>query len=342
MAQCVEKSWYGKSTASQLMLPLSWLFRGVAAGRRTMYEHGVFRTCRTAVPVVVVGNITAGGTGKTPLTAWLVRELGRRGERPAMVSRGYRAKPGPQPVQVHPDSDPRKVGDEAILLAFHGEYPVVVHPDRCAAAAVAAGLGASVIVADDGLQHYRLQRDFEIALVDSARGFGNGRLLPAGPLREPVSRLRTVDAVLVHRSTADDGVPPELAGLRPLQFSLRPSAAIRLDGSGERPLDAFAGKSVHAVAGIAHPERFFAMLDAHDMKIHRHPLPDHADIEQADIAFGDELDVLMTDKDAVKCRRLDTRNCWRVPVEVEFVGTDAKVLLDQIMATFDREERPGS
>lgn len=335
----MEKSWYGKSSASQLLLPLSWLFKGVAATRRQMYKQGILRTCRTAVPVIVVGNITAGGTGKTPVTAWLVRELGRRGEKPAVVSRGYRGKPGPRPVQVHPKSDPGEVGDEAVLLAARSGCPIVVHPDRCAAAALAAELGASVIVADDGLQHYRLERAFEIALVDNARGFGNGRLLPAGPLREPVSRLRSVDAVLLHRS-AGDGVLPDLAGIRPLPFNLRPSAAIRLDDSAERPLDAFAGRSVHAVAGIAHPERFFAMLESHGMSIHRHPLPDHADIEQEDISFGDDLDVLMTDKDAVKCHRLDTRNCWRVPVEVEFEETDAKALLDNIMATLDRKERP--
>lgn len=334
----VERVWYGDSPVYWLLLPLTGLFAAAAALRRFLYRHGFLKVTRVDAPVVVVGNIAAGGTGKTPVTIWLVRELRRRGQVPGVISRGYRAKVGPMPLEATEDSDIGSVGDEAVMLARQCECPVVVHPDRVAAAEKAIELGANILVSDDGLQHYRLHRDVEIAVVDGSRGFGNGSLLPAGPLREPVSRLDDVDIVLVHRQIGDDEERQVLrrsSDPQPVDFWLKARAVVRLDHSEVRELDDFAGSTVHAVAGIGHPERFFRMLEAHRIKVYRHPLPDHADIEHADISFGDELNVLMTEKDAVKCRWLDTSNCWYVPVGADFDVSDADMLLNAIFAKFE-------
>lgn len=329
--QWVTRIWYGGSPIYRLLLPLSWLYALVVAIRRRLYGAAILKTSAVGVPVIVVGNISAGGTGKTPVTLWLAKSLRNRGFSPGIVSRGYGGNPGKQPRLATADSDPAVVGDEAILLAARSECPVVVHPDRVAAARAAVEAGADVVISDDGLQHYRLARDFEIAVVDGTRGIGNGALIPAGPLREPVSRLAEVDAVLVHRHADGD-----LAFLRratdrhPLHFSLKPSVVARVDESQIRQIDEFAGTTVHAVAGIGHPERFFRLLESYAIKVYRHPLADHAEIGPSDIAFDDELPVLMTEKDAVKCRWLDTRKCWYVPVDLVFDGPGESRLLERI------------
>lgn len=303
----------------------------LVAIRRFLYSRNFLNTHSLSAPVVIVGNISVGGTGKTPLTIWLAKALSDRGRKPGIVSRGYRGNIGATPLRVTADSDPEVVGDEAILLATQCECPIVVHPDRVAAAKKAIELGADVVISDDGLQHYRLGRDFEIVVVDGERGFGNGRMLPAGPLRESLSRLQNVDAVVTHRPPTDTSdVLRRATDERPLQFRLRVTTVARLDQSEARGIDEFAGKTVHAVAGIGNPERFFRMLESHAIKVFRHPLPDHADIEPADISFDDDLDVLMTEKDSVKCRWLDTRKCWYVAVNVNFDGTDASTLLERI------------
>ena len=337
----VERVWYGDSLVYWLLLPLTGLFAVIAALRRLLYRRGILRVTRVDVPVVVVGNIAAGGTGKTPVTLWLVRELQRRGQLPGIISRGYRGNVGPAPLQATEDSDVGTVGDEAVMLARQCECPVVVHPDRVAAAKMAIDLGANILVSDDGLQHYRLHRDVEIAVIDGSRGFGNGSLLPAGPLRESVSRLEEVDIVLVHRQPGDveeQQVLRRASDPQPLDFCLKVAAVVRLDHSEVRDLNDFAGSTVHAIAGIGHPERFFRMLEGHRIKVYRHPLPDHADIEPADIDFGDELNVLMTEKDAVKCRWLDTANCWYVPVAADFDRSDAEMLSNMIFTSLEQRK----
>lgn len=334
----VERAWYGDSFLYWLLLPLSGLFAALAGVRRFLYRSGLLKVTRVDAPVVVVGNIAAGGTGKTPVTIWLVRELQRRGQVPGIISRGYRGNVGPVPMVATEDSDVATVGDEAIMLARQCECPVIVHPDRVAAAKKAIAQGANILVSDDGLQHYRLYRDAEIAVVDGNRGFGNGTLLPAGPLREPVTRLEDVDVVLIHRHSGDDGENPILRRAtdpQPVDFRLRVAAVVRVDNSEVRSLDDFAGETVHAVAGIGHPERFFRMLEAHRIKVDRHPMPDHADIEPADISFDDDLNVLMTEKDAVKCRWLDTASCWYVAVDVEFEAGDGDEVADIVFAKFE-------
>jgi tetraacyldisaccharide 4'-kinase len=293
-----------------------------------------------SAPVVIVGNIAVGGTGKTPLTIWLAQQLAARGYKPGIISRGYHGRVGPKPMEVTSDSDPAIVGDEAVLIANRSEYPVVVHPDRVAAANLAIDLGANVIVSDDGLQHYRLARDFEITVVDGTRRHGNRQLLPAGPLREPVSRLQTSNQILVQRESENSADLSYRSSDRPpIEFQLTASAICRPDNSDIRNIEDFAGTKVHALAGIGNPERFFRLLEARDIEVIRHPLPDHAEITPGDLEFDDDLDVVMTEKDAVKCRWLDTRKCWYVPVDVAIDDADAEGLLNRILEKISPGEK---
>lgn len=335
--------WYGGSSLRWLLLPLSWIYSAVITCRRFLYAAGLLRSAKVTVPVIVVGNITAGGTGKTPLTIWLAQQLSGRGYRPGIICRGYRGMVGPNPVAATSESDPAVVGDEAVMIANRSECPVIVHPDRVAAAKLAIELGANVIVSDDGLQHYRLGRDFEIAVVDGTRGFGNRQLLPAGPLREPVSRLNTIDQVLVQlEAEGSQNLLHRPSDRPPVEFRLAASAICRLDDSDIRKIDDFAGTRAHAIAGIGNPERFFRLLEASGIDLIRHALPDHADITPQDVAFDDDFDVLMTEKDAVKCRRFGTSHCWYVPVDVGINGPDCTELLDRIVRQISPDGNEGS
>lgn len=318
--QWVRRVWYGRSKLYLLLLPLAWLYAGVTGLRRRLYRKGVLRVTHPGVPVIVVGNVTVGGTGKTPVTIWLARQLAERGFAPGIVSRGYRGNVGRKPVLAKAESDPAVVGDEAVLLAAHGRCPVVVHPDRVAAARMLADLDVDVILSDDGLQHYRLARDYEIAVMDGVRRFGNGRLLPAGPLREPIARFDEVDQVLAQRNTfGDDNKAFRRTGDRTTSdFRLVPSAVCSLDDEEIRRIEDFEGQRVHVLAGIGNPQRFFSMLEACGMQVIEHPLPDHALLSADDLNFGDGLSVMMTEKDAVKCRNFGVGNCWYVPVYTEF------------------------
>lgn len=324
----VNKVWYGDSRAFLVLLPLSWLYGWISALRRFLYRSGVLRSVRMGLPVIIVGNLSTGGTGKTPITIWLVNELRSRGFRPGVVSRGYRGTVGRSPLLVMPHSDPAIVGDEPVLIAKRCGCPVAVHPDRVSAAHMLKGQDVDVIVADDGLQHYRLQRDFEIAVVDAERGFGNGRLLPAGPLREPLSRLQRVDRIVVNGKDSAKTIPG-LPHAAVAGFRLRASVLARLDGKQTLPLDTLAGSRVHAVAAIGNPGRFFQMLTDFGIDVIPHPLPDHAGIVAGDLAFGDDTRVVMTEKDAVKCRYLAPQKLWYVPVDVDMVDS---TWLDQIEA----------
>lgn len=338
----VQNIWYGGSSLRWLLLPFSWIYSAVITCRRFLYAAGLLRSARVSVPVIIVGNITTGGTGKTPLTIWLAQQLSERGYKPGIICRGYRGMVGRNPVAATSDSDPAVVGDEAVMIANRSECPVVVHPDRVAAARLAIELGANVIVSDDGLQHYRLGRHFEIAVVDGARGFGNRQLLPAGPLREPVSRLNTIDQVLVQlEAEGSQNLLHRSSDRPPVEFRLAASAICSLDNSDIRDIGDFAGTRAHAIAGIGNPERFFRLLEASGIDLIRHALPDHADITPQDLEFDDDYDVLMTEKDAVKCRRLDTSNCWYVPVDVGINGPDGAKLLDRIVRQISPDSNEG-
>ncbi|MBI3171146.1 MAG: tetraacyldisaccharide 4'-kinase, partial [Hydrocarboniphaga effusa] len=266
---------------------------------------------RLPVPVIVVGNIVVGGTGKTPFVIWLVQRLREWGWKPGVISRGYGGRSPTWSRKVTAASDPAEVGDEPVLIARRTGCPMEVGPDRVAAARVLlAGGAVDIIVSDDGLQHYQLARDLEIAVVDGSRGLGNGRLLPAGPLREPAERLREVGLVVVN---GKGWTAPELRQAEMRLYSLEARA---LTGDALRPLSDFAKQTVHAVAGIGNPARFFSMLSQHDIHLVMHPFPDHHLFTRGDLDFGDDLPVLMTEKDAVKCRAFAAANHWAVPAEV--------------------------
>ncbi|MGB5739316.1 MAG: tetraacyldisaccharide 4'-kinase [Woeseia sp.] len=313
-----QQLWYSGSSWHLLLAPCSALFALVTTIRRWLYRRGVLRSTRVSVPVIVVGNISVGGTGKTPVTIWLAEQLKRRGLRPGVVSRGYGGVVGKQPVQANANSEPAIVGDEPLLIARRSKVPVVVHPNRVAAAQELIKIGVDVIIADDGLQHYRLQRDYEIAVIDAARGLGNGWLLPAGPLREPKSRLQSVDRILLHQASMSPQHPAgtEFFAERSSSFHLVNHEVVRLDASETASFDAFRGKTVHAVAAIGNPERFFAALEQRGLTLIRHPFPDHAQLSARDLAYDDQFEIIMTEKDAVKCREFANARQWYVPVDV--------------------------
>lgn len=327
----LDRVWYGESAWRSVLSPLSWLFARLTEARRRLYRSGILRTRDAPVPVVVVGNITVGGTGKTPVTLWLAECLKARSLKPGIVSRGYGGRVGPLPLQVTDRSESKTVGDEPLLLARRIVCPVVVHPDRVAAAGLLAEMGCDVVLADDGLQHYRLNRDFEIAVVDGARGFGNGRLLPAGPLREPVSRLASVDRIMLKAAGGEDMA--ELPGCegRVTRFRLALRDVQSVHGGRKVGIDEFGGRTVHAVAGIGDPESFFNLLRGHGLGVIPHAFADHAHLSESDLTFGDGRAVFMTEKDAVRCERVAPQNSWYVTVDVDIDETTDLTWIDDLV-----------
>jgi tetraacyldisaccharide 4'-kinase len=314
--------WYGKRAALWL-LPLEAVYRAVTALRRALYRCGVLRTERVAAPVVIVGNLTVGGTGKTPLVLWLAEHLRARGWQPGIASRGYGGEGMRRAMRVLPQSDPDLVGDEALLIAQRSGCAVAIGADRPAAARLLLDAGADLVLGDDGLQHYALARDVEIVVVDGQRGFGNDHCLPAGPLREPRTRLASVDAVVVQGLPEGSALP--VAGALPMQ--LKTVGVFPLAGGPPVALESFGGQRVHALAGIGNPERFFAALRARGVDVVPHAFPDHTRFRRDDIRFADELPVLMTEKDAVKCARFAGPQHWYVRVDAVLAPADAERLI---------------
>jgi tetraacyldisaccharide 4'-kinase len=311
----VVAAWYTPRVTllAALLWPLSLLFRGAVELRRLLFRAGVLRAQQVRAPVVVVGNVTVGGTGKTPLACALAEALAARGFHPGIVSRGHGGSAS-APRAVMADDDPGVVGDEPLIFAGAG-FPVWIGRDRVAAARglLAAVPSCDVVISDDGLQHYRLARDVEVVAVDAARGFVNGFLLPAGPLREPPSRLDDVDAIvrLVARKSANAGT----RGGRETEVTHVPQPW-RNVVAGARVADPadWRGREVHALAGIGNPERFFALVRAQGIAAAEHPFPDHHAYRAVDLAFPTAAAILMTQKDAVKCAGLADERCWYLPV----------------------------
>jgi tetraacyldisaccharide 4'-kinase len=347
MDRFLQSVWYEHQSQwfSLLLLPLSWLFATVVAFRRAAYRNGWFRSFRVTRPVLVVGNITVGGTGKTPMTIWLAERLRARGLKVGIVLRGYGGQATQWPRDVTNETSSTEVGDEAVLLAQRTGALVVAGPDRVVAAKRAIERGAEVVLCDDGLQHYRLVRDAEIAVIDERRGLGNGRLLPAGPLREPAGRLASVDLrVLTRRSLPGMKSQAPLGPLKGSAIVAMPvlGDAISIATGERRPLQSFTGARVHAVAGIGNPQAFFDALSALGLKVEPHPLPDHVRLTLADVTFADGAPVLMTEKDAVKCPSgaplsMSGRHndLWAVRMDVAIGEADAQLvqhLLDRVLA----------
>jgi tetraacyldisaccharide 4'-kinase len=330
MAAFLDRLWYGESAWQRWLLPFSSLFARLVELRRRAYHEGVLKSRTAIVPVVVVGNITVGGTGKTPVTLWLAERLKALGSKPGIVSRGYGGHVGDVPVNVTEESDPAIVGDEPLLMARRVVCPVAVHPNRFAAAELLGQMGCDVVIADDGLQHYGLARQFEIAVVDSRRGFGNGRLLPAGPLREPVGRLQTLDRIMLQART-DERVEELSAGNpRVTRFTLAAGDVRSLHGARQLPLESFAGQMVHAVAGIGNPQGFFELLERHGLTVIPHAFADHAVLSRSELEFGDDRAVIMTEKDAVKCEAFAPANTWYLTVAVEIAADEDLSWLDDL------------
>ncbi|HJR11256.1 MAG TPA: tetraacyldisaccharide 4'-kinase [Rhodanobacteraceae bacterium] len=323
IADDLQNRWYVDRAPPWWTRPLAASYGSVTAARRGMYRHGWLRSERLPVPVIVVGNIVAGGAGKTPLTIALVQGLRERGFRPGVVSRGYGGT-ARAPMLLDAQPDPAVTGDEPALIRVRTGVPVAIAAKRVLAARLLVSEAVNVIVADDGLQHYALARDVEICVIDGARRFGNGRLLPAGPLREPESRLRTVDFIVCNGGDAHNGEVPMHLALA--------DAVTLAEPARTSPLVAFSGTRVRAVAGIGHPARFFDALRALGIDVIAHPFPDHHRYTAVDLEFGDGLPVLMTEKDAVKCRAFAKENAWAVPVTAELPVS----FFDAVAAHLDR------
>lgn len=317
----IHRVWYQDAKSGWVLLPLSGLYWLLLKLRALLFRCGLYKSHKAHVPVIVVGNITTGGTGKTPTVIWLVNELREKGFAPGIVSRGYGGSKSGSSMRVDADSDPAVVGDEPVLLARRGQCPVAVDSDRVQAADMLFDDGVDVIVTDDGLQHLRLQRDFEICVIDGERGLGNRRLLPAGPLRESADRLSSVDQVLVNGVTDMTNA---------IAFELQATDACRLNGSLARPLQGFKDTTVHAVAGIGNPKRFFDLLRTYGIQVIEHSFPDHAAITPADLQFGDDFEVFMTEKDAVKLSQKMSDRYWSVPVDLVMDAAESSALIDRI------------
>ena len=326
------------------LLPIETLFAAVSGLRRWVYASNIRSGKRLACPVVVVGNLSVGGTGKTPLVCWLVERLREHGYTPGVVTRGYGGSIR-HPHRVRETDDAAAVGDEPVLLARRTSVPVAVGRDRPAAAQLLIEAGCDVIVSDDGLQHYALARDAEIVVVDGERGFGNGHLLPAGPLREGIGRLAQVDAIVVNgaavaAAAAAAAAAKPTAGTPVLTMRLQAPVAVPLRGPKPRGLKEFAGQTVHAIAGIGNPQRFFTMLSDAGLEVIAHELPDHAELHPHSIEFGDGLPVLMTEKDAVKCCAFAAAQHWYVPVSAAFEADEGRVLLRIVTRLIERGKAP--
>lgn len=334
--------WYGPAHPLGLALrPFAWLYCALARLHPLSWRLGWRRPARLAVPVIVVGNVTVGGTGKTPTVLALAERLRAAGWRPGILARGYGGRSRHWPRWVHAGSDPSEVGDEPLLLARRSGCPVVVGPDRAAAGRLAQRAGCDVLLCDDGLQHHALARDLEIALIDGARGLGNGHCLPAGPLREPPARLARVDWILIN-GEAGDWVEQLPAGVPRSRLRLRPGALINLRHPERRqPLAALRGQRVTAVAGIGHPERFFTLLRAQGLEIEPRPYPDHHRFTSRDAASWPDGPLVMTEKDAVKCAPFAADNQWFLPIDAVLQEALVEMVERRILRT-DAAEPPQS
>lgn len=321
----IARIWSGESLLWLLLLPLSWLYGLVSGAIRLLYRLGLKQAWRAPVPVVVVGNLTAGGNGKTPVVIWLVEQLQKRGIRPGVVSRGYGGKAAQYPLLLKADTTTAEAGDEPVLIYQRTGAPVAVSPVRSdAVKALLSGHGVQIIITDDGLQHYALARDKEIVVVDGVRRFGNGWWLPAGPMRESASRLKSVDAVIVNGGAAKAGEIP---------MHLQPGNAVNLLTGERKAVDQL--PALVAMAGIGHPPRFFATLEQCGARLEKRvPLADHQALlaEQVDALTAPGQTLIMTEKDAVKCRAFAKENWWYLPVDAELSGEQPEQLLKELIA----------
>jgi len=309
ISRWLQDVWYKEMYISAAFMPISMVYDDIMRFRAFLYKIGIKKKTRLAVPVVIVGNITVGGTGKTPLILWMARLLKEQGYKPGIISRGYGGGAEVWPQWVTDQSDSVMVGDEAVLMSKHADCPIAVGPERVKAAQMLLDKSdCNIILSDDGLQHYALERDIEIIVIDGQRRFGNGYVLPCGPLRESTERLHKVDLVIVNGLAEEDN-----------EFSMlmEGDMAINLLTKEQKLLSDFKFIPSHALAGIGNPNRFFELLEKQNISIEKHAFPDHYKFTETDIRFDDDKAILMTEKDAVKCFEIASDKHWYVPIKAK-------------------------
>ncbi len=307
ISRWLQDAWYKEMYISSALMPLSMFYDDYMRFRLFLYNKGLLKKTKCSVPVIIVGNITVGGTGKTPLILWLARFLREQGYKPGIISRGYGGNTDSWPQWVDEQSNPEQVGDEAVLMAKRADCPIAVGPERVKAAQMILDkTDCDVILSDDGLQHYALDRDIEIAVIDGDRRFGNGYTLPCGPLREPIERLNKVDLIIVNGVASEEN-----------EFSMiiQGDTVVNLATQEQKLLTEFENSPCHAVAGIGNPKRFFDLLKQESISIECHAYPDHHLFNVDDITFDDDKPILMTEKDAVKCLGFASDKHWYLPVK---------------------------
>lgn len=324
IAKFLQEAWYKDHFIGTWLMPFSFIFTDVVKFRRWLYKKGFKHVEKLPVPVIIVGNITLGGTGKTPLVIYLVEQLKAAGFKPGVISRGYGGQSEHWPQRVIPESDPLQVGDEPVLIAQQAACPVAVGPVRAdSARLLLENEACDVIVSDDGLQHYALYRDIEIIVIDGMRRFGNNFCLPSGPLREPQERVQEVDFVI-----CNGGEPEE----NEILMQLEGAYAVNMQTQERKPLAEFTDNNYHALAGIGNPQRFFDLLAQKGIELQAHSFPDHYDFSEKDITFKGAQAVFMTEKDAVKCRSFVSEQHWYVPVKATLANGFMERLITLLQA----------
>jgi tetraacyldisaccharide 4'-kinase len=311
--------WYEDVFIATWLTAFTMLFIDIAKFRRFLYRKGFLKTTTLPCPVIVVGNISVGGTGKTPLVIALANYLKQQGFRPGIISRGYGGK-NCGAISVSADSSPAQVGDEPILIAQKTGCPVAIATKRVEAAQLLLNqTDCNILLSDDGLQHYALKRDIEIAVIDGEQRFGNNNCLPGGPLREPLERLNEVDFIIVNGNPAEE---------REIPMTITADIAINLSTGEQKQLADFKGQTCHAVAGIGNPDSFFALLANYGLTTENHSFPDHHFFKAKQITFKDSKPILMTEKDAVKCTEFATDKHWYVPISAHLPDSFFQKLLN--------------
>lgn len=328
----LESRWYSRQAAPLYLKPLEYLYCFFADRKK---KENLSKQWHPPVPLIIVGNISAGGTGKTPLTVYLIEELTKRGYRPGVVSRGYKSTASQYPFDVSLAESPEQAGDEPYMLHKRTGCPVVIDADRCAATEfLLERYDCDLVISDDGLQHYRLGRDIEIAVIDAARGLGNEHCLPAGPLREQPERLNTVDFIVCNGGEC--GSLPR--SLESFVMTLEPTVFRSCSESLAVPVNEFKSSKINAVAGIGNPQRFFSALNAivnngcvdGEVEIRCHPKPDHYKFSQSDFVFEQGATTVMTEKDAVKVEGLQLSDTWYLEVAAKLPENFISAIITQL------------
>jgi len=325
--QKLNKIWYKGKTIPITYKLLSGIFSIVSRFRRKMYQLGILKTHKIKCPVVIVGNISVGGVGKTPMVIWLVNQLQSQGLKVGVVSRGYGGKREHEPLLVIPQTSAKASGDEALLIAKHTNAPVFVGKNRVKAAKkLLLDYRVDIIIADDGLQHYALNRDLEIVLIDAIYGLGNKKLLPAGPLREQTSRLNSVDMVIYKGKKQGSHY-----------FQYEPLMVYALgDIKNQKSIESFRSQHINAIAGIAHPDSFFSMLSNQGLAVVKNPLDDHEILTEDHFKFDNDDPVFITEKDAVKCQDLKLNNVWVVVLKLVVKKETNKAVMKMIKGVIQK------